>query len=144
MIRRPPTTIGLTADDLAIFEKQYASGEIYAHHQADTTNGVRTQRAQRQNGIATPASARDGGSPAAEDADAEEVREHDRGQTQMQLDEGEKQARTRDQRILGTTGRVDAAAAVARGFTDSGGESGVAGGGAQTMEQQQQQPQPQR
>lgn len=139
MIRRPPTSIGLTADDLAIFEKQYASGEIYAHHR-DTNDSAGTQRAPRMD-VATPASPRDGANPMAKGANAGEIRESGRGQTQAQLDEEQRQARTRDQRILGTTGNVDAAAV--GGITDSGDESGVAGSGTQAVQQRQQQQQQQ-
>ena len=134
MIRRPPTSIGLTADDLAIFEKQYASGEIYAHHH-DTNNSGRNQHAQRQEGE-TPGSPEEGGSQAAEDANAGEVREGDTGLTQAQLAEEERKARTRDQRILGSTGDVAAAAAAAGGTTNTGDEGGAAGSEAQTVQQQ--------
>ncbi len=143
MIRRPPTTIGLTADDLAIFEKQYASGEIYTHHQPDMNSSEKTKRATRQDG-ATPGSLKDsGGTQAAEDVDADadagEVREGDRGQqTPAQLAEEERKARTRDQRILGSTSDVTSAAGLG-GITNADDESGVAGSGAQIAQQQQQQ-----
>ncbi|ERF71025.1 hypothetical protein EPUS_03305 [Endocarpon pusillum Z07020] len=147
MIRRPPTSIGLTADDLAIFEKQYASGEIYAHHHDDNDTNHKAgkkRRAQGQDGEA-PGEPNEGGIQAAGDANAAEGREGDGELTQAQRAEEERKARTREQRILGSTGDVAAAAADEGGETmNTGDEGGVAGSGAQTVLQQQQQQQPQR
>ena len=49
MLRRQPTTITLTTDDLALFERSYAQGQIYpSHAQAQQQDQQRTNENEAQ------------------------------------------------------------------------------------------------
>jgi Anaphase-promoting complex APC subunit CDC26 len=125
MLRRPATSITLTADDLAIFEKQYASGQIYSdHHERNSINSDANDWSQRQD-TATPGSAREDGQMASSAGEVEVLR--------AQADTGgeDKRVKSRAERIQGTT----AAGAGSSGIGNASG-SGRGAGGAGTTQQQ--------
>jgi Anaphase-promoting complex APC subunit CDC26 len=106
MLRRPPTSIGLTPDDLAIFEKQYAQGQIYAdHHESNTQHNAWEQRQDTGPPGSTGGSAGDAG-----------------GQAEVGVEE--RKMKSRDERIHGTTLSAGAGA----GTSESGGARGTNAG----------------
>jgi phage protein D len=156
MLRRPPTTIGITAEDIALFESQYAQGHIYrSHHYPESqhTNSNAQNSQNSQNG--NPNQRLDPNMPAAsEDDEADDdaasmianpgVPSTSAGQMHASgnRNSGQRRIRTREQRIHGSVVAAAAAAAsasatataaaaiAAPGYTVTGGViGGVSGGG---------------
>lgn len=124
MLRRPPTAISPTPDDLAFFEKQYAQGQIYANHHETTINSDNSNWQQQQN-IGTPGSSRGEGQVAAGVGVAEGAREQVGGE--------ERRVKTREERIQGIT----AAGGAVDGSAGSGAVSGNGMGRVAGATQQQ-------
>jgi Anaphase-promoting complex APC subunit CDC26 len=100
MLRRPPTSIHLTADDLAIFEKQYAQGQIYSDHQPNSNYTGQ----QQQQDMGTPDSLRREGQMAG-NQDAGGGGGGGAGGTRMGGEE--RRVKSRDERIHGPGGAAD-------------------------------------
>jgi len=150
MLRRPPTSIGITAEDIALFESQYAQGHIYrSHHyqesdQANSNGQNSSTRGQRYDPNMPATSGGDDDNDAASmEANPGGEAEAPVGQTHASSsgnrNSGQRRIKTREQRIQGSV--VAAAAAAASGsaaaaaaasaYTVAGGvvAGGVAGAG---------------
>jgi hypothetical protein len=125
MLRRPATTITLAAEDLAIFEKQYASGQIYAdHHERNNFNSDNNDWSQRQD-TATPGSARGDGQMVGSAGAVEGLR------GQLETGGEERRVKSRAERIQGTA----AAGAGSSGVGNASGSGRGAGGAGSTQQQ---------
>lgn len=114
MLRRPPTSIPITPDDLAIFEKQYAQGQIYAdHHQRSNIGNGWTD--EHDHGFETPPSSMGEGQMNGNPGAAG----HEGGE--------ERRVKTRRERILGAAGGGVGGGAAAASAT-TGGHAGSNGG----------------
>jgi Anaphase-promoting complex APC subunit CDC26 len=150
MLRRPPTTIGITVEDIALFESQYAQGHIYRSHthqesnQTDSNGQSGTQG--QQHDVDTPENSReeDADSMVAnpgEYADGPVGQSHASGNRNRNRNGEHRRIKTREQRIHGSAVAAAAAAAsaaataaaaasayaVASGVGEGGGVVGGAG-----------------
>jgi Anaphase-promoting complex APC subunit CDC26 len=139
MLRRPATLLHLNQDDLAIFEKQYAQGQIYPHHhpqhhqtqqqyQNDSGEYWGSEREEDED-MATPQSERDEimrEAIARGEARSMDPREMAGGAPGVRRSGEERRPKTREERIRGTNAGSSSNTGAGSG---SGSGSGATGTG---------------